>query len=218
MDGIMRWAGNILFFLVFLTVLENLLPGKKYGRYLRLFTGMILILLVMKPLTGSLKLEERIARYYESLTFRQEAEELSENILGIEQRRRDQVIESYETAVAEDVMTMARDSGYVPVSARAEIEKDESKETFGSVIYIELEVEQQGREASREEAVFAVSPVEQVKPVLVEREETTQQTEEPFRQQTEAGEDDESLEKLKRKVGSFYGLETGNVEIQYKTR
>ena len=37
-----------------MTVVTNLLPDKKYEKYFRLFAGMVLILLVLKPFTGGL--------------------------------------------------------------------------------------------------------------------------------------------------------------------
>ncbi len=80
MKEVLNWAGNILFFLVFLTVLENLLPNKKYGRYIRLFTGLVLILLIVQPVARGLNLEERLASSFEAITFQQQADDLSREI------------------------------------------------------------------------------------------------------------------------------------------
>lgn len=51
MEAITHWAGNIVSYLVFLTVLTGLLPAHKYEKYIRLFAGCILLLIVLKPLT-----------------------------------------------------------------------------------------------------------------------------------------------------------------------
>ena len=51
MEVITHWAGNIVSYLVFLTVLTGLLPAHKYEKYIRLFAGCILLLIVLKPLT-----------------------------------------------------------------------------------------------------------------------------------------------------------------------
>ena len=108
MDGLLNWVGNILFFLVLITVAENLLPGKKYNKYIRLCAGMVLILLVVRPLTAGFHLEEQINRYFESFAFQQEARDLSKEILGIEQQRLGQIIDSYEQVVETDLDAMAR--------------------------------------------------------------------------------------------------------------
>ncbi len=39
MDRLSGWVADILFFLVFITVTENLLPGRKYHSYIRLCAG-----------------------------------------------------------------------------------------------------------------------------------------------------------------------------------
>ena len=52
MEGIYRWVSNIVYHLIFVTIITNLLPAGKYEKYLRLFAGRILILLVLQPLTG----------------------------------------------------------------------------------------------------------------------------------------------------------------------
>ena len=57
MEAITHWAGNIVSYLVFLTVLTGLLPAHKYEKYIRLFAGCILLLIVLKPLTDGLRLD-----------------------------------------------------------------------------------------------------------------------------------------------------------------
>ena len=46
MEGLYEWIRNITYYLIFMTVVTNLLPDKKYEKYFRLFAGMVLILLV----------------------------------------------------------------------------------------------------------------------------------------------------------------------------
>lgn len=43
MKELYQWIQNLTGFFLFLSVAERLLPGKQYGKYLRLFSGMILV-------------------------------------------------------------------------------------------------------------------------------------------------------------------------------
>lgn len=63
MEGIYRWVSNIVYYLIFVTIITNLLPAGKYEKYLRLFAGCILILLVLQPLTGGLRLDEKSMQF-----------------------------------------------------------------------------------------------------------------------------------------------------------
>ena len=64
MKVVYQWISSILCFLIFITMVIALLPAKKYEKYIRFFTGMMLILLVISPLTKGLRLEDRIAYYF----------------------------------------------------------------------------------------------------------------------------------------------------------
>lgn len=217
MKGVLNWAGNILFFLVFLTVLENLLPNKKYGRYIRLFTGLVLILLIVQPVAKGLNLEERLALSFEAITFQQQADDLSREIMGIEQQRLQQIMGSYEEAVETDLNAMAEEMGYVSKGTHVVIEKNVDSQAYGSVVRIEMEVmETRKGEEEQNDAVQAVNPVELVT-IKVTEEETAEGISKETREETKSLSElsqEGTLNQLKRKVETYYGLETGKVEIK----
>ena len=53
-EALLGWARNIIYYMVFLSLAEHLLAGSSYGRYLRLFGGLVLVLVVLGPF-GSLR-------------------------------------------------------------------------------------------------------------------------------------------------------------------
>ena len=217
MKEVLNWAGNILFFLVFLTVLENLLPNKKYGRYIRLFTGLVLILLIVQPVARGLNLEERLASSFEAITFQQQADDLSREIMGIEQQRLQQIMGSYEEAVESDLNAMAEEMGYVSKGAHVVIEKNVDSQAYGSVVRIEMEVmeRREGKE-EQDDAVQAVNPVELVT-IKVTEEETAEGISKETREETKSLSElsqEGTQNQHKRKVETYYGLETGEVEIK----
>lgn len=67
MDGVYLWVKSIVFYLVFLTVVTHLVPNRKFEKYVRLFTGMILILVVIKPVMGLLSSEHGLEGKLEAL-------------------------------------------------------------------------------------------------------------------------------------------------------
>lgn len=245
MDGILNWAGNILFFMVMMTVVENLLPGKKYSRYVRLPAGMVLILLVLKPVTEGFHLEEKIARSLESFTFQQDAKDLSWEILGVEKERLSRIMDNYQQAVEADVSAMAEEMGFGAVEAHVAMDRDQESQGLGTVTGIRLEVRREGEEEETDgRAVQAVNPVEPVRVTLREEtgEEQSPAEEERGAQKRGRGQEEEAVgmaesteaeradremetpedreakavDELRRKVESYYGLETGEVEITYK--
>lgn len=220
MDGLLNWVGNILFFLVLITVTENLLPGKKYNKYIRLCAGMVLILLVVRPLTAGFHLEEQINRYFESFTFQQEAKDLSKEILGIEQQRLSQVIDTYEQVVESDLEAMAQEMGLVPVYTRAVIDRNQESGNYGLVVRVEMEVGRRDGDGKTEEdtGAYAVQAVNPVEPVTVAvRESREDKKPEPGENEADLPQEG-TLEQLRRKVEGYYGLEAGKVEIKFQGR
>ena len=48
---------EILFFLILTAVINNLLPNNSYKKYVRLFTGLILIIILISPILPYLKMD-----------------------------------------------------------------------------------------------------------------------------------------------------------------
>lgn len=138
MEGLYEWIRNITYYLIFMTVVENLLPNKKYEKYFRLFAGMVLILLVLKPFTGGLRLDDRLAYSFESISFQKEAAELRDELTGMEGKRLKSMVEQYEAAVETDLKSMADSAGFLCRKAEASIDGNESHDTFGHVVSVYL--------------------------------------------------------------------------------
>ena len=140
MTAVYEWVRNITYYMIFITVVGNLLADSKYEKYLRFFAGIILILLVLKPLTGSLRLDERIAYLFESISFQKEADDFKEKLWGMEDERLERVMSTYEEAVAMDIRGMADTAGFSVRSVKVSIETDRDSPLYGHVtdLYMKL--------------------------------------------------------------------------------
>lgn len=151
MTAVYEWIRNLTAFFLFLSVIENLLPGQKYGKYIRLFAGMVLILLAVEPFTAGFDLEEVLARSYEDLVIRGEAGELRENLGEAERERLGQVLKQYEEAVSRDVCVLAENCGLTLLDCSVSIEAEEDSPEFGTVREISGTLQPQTGEAEREQ-------------------------------------------------------------------
>lgn len=198
MDGIYRWVQNITYYMIFMTAVSNLLVHSKYERYLRFFGGIVLILLVIQPLSGSLRLEERLAYLFESFTFKQDSSDFEKKLWGMEKERLNRVLQSYENAVCLDLEAMARAEGYEPEETWAEIEKDRSEDTYGQVIRIYMRLGPEEREGTTREKANEIRVV-------------------PGRKiQVETGKETAKLNAFARKVAGYYGLKGTEVTVEWQ--
>ena len=133
MEAVYGWVKNIIYYMIFLSVVNNLLADSKYGKYIRFFSGMVLILLVVSPFTGGLHLDEQISSMFKSISFQNDTDDLKQDLWGMEERRLDQVIREYEQAVAADVEAMARAEGLECTGASVQIDGDRNSSRYGQI-------------------------------------------------------------------------------------
>ena len=220
MEVITHWAGNIVSYLVFLTVLTGLLPAHKYEKYIRLFAGCILLLIVLKPLTDGLRLEERLNYLFTSLSFENEAGELKSEMDEIEVRRRNMVLSQYEAEASKEAVRVAAEAGFSVKKADVELEKDPESEQFASVRSVTVYVagSEAGMEAGMEAAELeenqsSMIEIEKIPPIEISLEQEQKQGE-PAAAQAVSWMNGEKIWELQQRLASFYQVEADHVEVR----
>jgi stage III sporulation protein AF len=221
MEELFNWIRNITYYLIFITVVGNLLPNKKYEKYIKLFTGMVLILLVLKPVTGGLRLDDTLAYYFESITLKKEAGELTGKLADMEGKRLESMIARYEEAIGTDLKSMAETDGFSCRESRVKIDREQGSAAFGHIVGVTLVLAPEGNE--EEGKVLSVSgnggmpvkkveEVEEVKIAGKEPEKDDGKGQEDVRKQKQ--EENSRLSGLRRRIAEYYDLEEQDIEIQ----
>lgn len=216
MEAITHWAGNIVSYLVFLTVLTGLLPAHKYEKYIRLFAGCILLLIVLKPLTDGLRLEERLNYLFTSLSFENEAGELKSEMDEIEVRRRNMVLSQYEAEASKEAVRVAAEAGFSVEKADVELEKDPESEQFASVRSVTVYVagsESEMEAAEQEGNQSSMIEIEKIPPIEISLEQEQKQGE-PAAAQAVSWMNGEKIWELQQRLASFYQVEADHVEVR----
>ena len=76
MEWIGEWVRNLAFYFIFLSAVMNFLPNGEEKKYIRFFMGILLILLVMKPVMGLAGLDELLENHVLAKSVSQDYEEL----------------------------------------------------------------------------------------------------------------------------------------------
>ena len=186
----MEWVRGLAFYLILMTVVLNLLPDKTYEKYLRLFTGMVFILLVFRPFADLTGLEARMAGAFERITFQNDAKLLKREIMEAEEVRLKKLTESFQDAVELDLKTMAEGSGLVCKSVEIALNEDGESESFGALLSVKMEVALLGggENLSREE------------------------------EENRRMEANREIAGLRKRIGEYYGLEEAFIEIRLEAQ
>lgn len=138
MGGLYEWIRGIVFYLILMTMILNLLPDKKYEKYLRLFTGVVFILLVFGPFANVTGLEERIAGAFERLTFQNDVKLLQRELADMDGERLSRMMESYREAVETDLATMAEGLSVRCLEVTASLDMDPESDGYGSLVAVKM--------------------------------------------------------------------------------
>lgn len=78
LEQVYGWIQNIAVYLVVVTALLHAVPGKDYEKYIRFFSGLVLIVLIFMPVLSVFGMKETFGTIYRNQAYEKEREELEE--------------------------------------------------------------------------------------------------------------------------------------------
>lgn len=111
MKAVENWVRDIVFYMIFVTMVMNLLPDPKYEKYLRLFAGAVMILLAFGPVLRITGMETAMAGIFEKITFENDVRTLKEELGAADERRIREFYGRYRAAAETDIRSMAEQDG-----------------------------------------------------------------------------------------------------------
>lgn len=75
-----EWIRNIAFYMILTTVLLEALPACTYQKYIRFFTGLILVLLLMTPIWNLFGMARPLDSVFDSRAYEREVERMEESM------------------------------------------------------------------------------------------------------------------------------------------
>ena len=95
------WMQDISVYLVLTAAVLYALPGSEYKKYIRFFTGMVLILMILTPVFRLFGMEDQVTNFYKSREYEEKIEEIenaTEYLYGIDTeeslRRAEEILEN----------------------------------------------------------------------------------------------------------------------------
>lgn len=198
MEMIFQWIRSLVFYLILMTMIANLLPDKKYENYLRLFAGVIFLMLVFSPFGNLTGVEEQAAEAFSRLTFQNEAQALKREIEDVDGVRMEKLVDRYRETIETELRGMVEELGGECRSVVVQLDEELEGGTFGRVMAVEMTVSQAKIVASNAEGT--VSGAERAAADLGNN-------------HSEA----EVIRELTSRIGVYYGVKEGNIAIYLET-
>lgn len=138
MEQLMNWVRQIVFFLIFMSVIYQFVPDKKYKSYLKLFASLVLILLTVSPLTELFDVGGRLDFNQDVFAYPREVEEFRLRAEQVQGQQYEDILENYRQTVKGQLREMAERFGlYV---SGCDVELSEETERFGQVTMVRMTV------------------------------------------------------------------------------
>ena len=140
MSNLSEYVRNVFCLYIILSIVENLTANEKYVKYIRLFSGIMIIIAVIRPVvsmfgTYGTDINTDIFEDY-SLS-----EEVYAAIMRAEEGRNQEIIDEYYASVKDKVNEYALMWGYNVLDTSVEINLDKDSKDYGRVVLIRASLE-----------------------------------------------------------------------------
>lgn len=136
MNSVYSWIKSIVFFLLIISIVNNLVGDSSYKKYINLVTGMILIILVVSPLTNLFNINEKIDYYFAKNTFEVDTEDINNKLIKIENEQKASIIKEYKNEIEKQTGELLEKEGlYI---SYFQVIISEKVEGFGKIEGIDL--------------------------------------------------------------------------------
>lgn len=186
MEGMKAWVKNIVFYMILITTIMNVLPDNQYKKYIKLFTGLLMLILIMAPVGGILQLNDKFNYSYITKSFEQELNSAKSEIQLFENAQTEGLQKAYKDEIESHLREIAKENGLYVFTADTVLSED--LETFGEIREINMTVSY-----TEENSKIGVEPV-----VIGEQKNKAEGLEEL---------------KIKNEIQSFYNVERDNINI-----
>ena len=79
LEYIYEWMENIAFYMVLVTAVMHLLPDSDYQKYVRFFTGLTLVVLLLTPVSGLFGIDEELKNISQNRDYEAQMEKIHRN-------------------------------------------------------------------------------------------------------------------------------------------
>lgn len=225
---LLDWARNILFFMVFLSVISHLLADRSYEKYIRFFAGMVLILITISPLKGGLDFQEQAGILFEEFSDFWEKQQAGEVLADVDKNRMGMFFSEYKKETEKRIGEMAEAEGFVCRGAEVTLQERSESSDYGRVEKIRLHLKKEenvdGEQNERDTGgLDKVKSSEKMEGRTDGESNVSVKVEIPDVKAGLSGKKKEIPEtgslqeqQLKRKVAQYYGLEEACVEIWWE--
>lgn len=199
---------NIIIFMLLLTVIMNLVGKSNFKQYIRIFAGLILILIVSKPLFSLFHVEDKVFHYFNWNLYKINASDITGELYNAQDEYQGKVISEYKKMIAEQINTQISAHNLEISKLSLSIETDTEKSNCGQILAINLIAK--NKEQKESDTNTNVNNIDQV---IIDKININSQKSN-LEENEDSDECDTVLElTIKQELVSLYGVNMENIKV-----
>ena len=138
MEVLKELVQNILTYYIILSVLMALIGKSSFKKYIEMFSGIVMIIIILNPLIRLFKAEDTLNLHMHKNQFYEITQAESEDIVAAELMQSDAVLRQYEETIAKQVCAVMKNYDYQATDVQVTIDQSVDSDTFGEITNIEV--------------------------------------------------------------------------------
>lgn len=138
MEPLFSWIKNIAFFLILITAVTGTLPDNHFKKYIKFFSGMLLIILLISPISQLLNVDSDLDLSFIEKAYEMELEEMQEEIGNLEYIQSDRLMSGYSDTILTQIDSIVGEEGLYLKKGQVKLVEDRNSENYGTIENISL--------------------------------------------------------------------------------
>ena len=109
------WVKNIAFYLILVAMLTHILPNNNYKKYVKFFTGLLLVMIVITPLMKLFRVENTFDKSFLIESLKAEYSNIRNIDKDMEYAQQEAILRGYQKEVESQISEIVKQQGLYPV-------------------------------------------------------------------------------------------------------
>lgn len=186
-EGVLLIIRKVIVFSLISFVILELTPKEEYKKYINLFVGMVLILLIFSPICRFLNSKTDFTKTMEKYTLKDEARDMEMYFTEFDEMHAQAVVSEYRDEIVKNIIAIIEEEQMAANSVEVKLNTDAESTEFLAVLEVDLGISKKYEDDSVK-----------IREIVLEKQENA-----------------ESIQviNIKNKISQFYNVEMDNINI-----
>ncbi|TCK98363.1 stage III sporulation protein AF [Natranaerovirga hydrolytica] len=135
---IQDWVKNIVIYLILITIIQSLLPQGQYIKYIKVFTGLILMFIILMPIASFSGINEQINMGILNERYRLDHNLVKKQYSELSKEQEQLIAESYTREIENQIKYLLEKDDIVVNDVGVRVDTEFQSDTFGEITQVNI--------------------------------------------------------------------------------